>query len=254
MSTLSNIFNSNVRREGQAPGRVLGRAQAPAQAQSPAQAQAPAEEAARTLKVRQRGGGRVLRRVVLACAGLFVGLSLYQANANLVVRDPLPMPFGIGAATVTSGSMEPTLHVNDLVFVRQADGVNVGDVVVFQNGPSLVVHRVVSLSEGEAQGEGEVATMVTRGDANSANDEPVPLSAVKGVVAFSLPVVGGLAQALRTPVGMLVVLLVVVALVERSYRAADKNYEQQLDAIRAEIESLRRQSPGECLVVEGESL
>ena len=54
-----------------------------------------------------------LRRLVLVLLGLLMGLQIYFVNAGRVMGDPLPMPFGYGAAVVLSGSMEPTYSAAD---------------------------------------------------------------------------------------------------------------------------------------------
>ena len=60
-----------------------------------------------------------LRRLILALLGLLMGLQIYFVNAGRVMGDPLPMPFGYGAAVVLSGSMEPTYSAGDLLIVKK---------------------------------------------------------------------------------------------------------------------------------------
>ena len=61
-----------------------------------------------------------IRRLVLALLGLLMGLQIYFVNAGRVMGDPLPMPFGYGAAVVLSGSMEPTYSAGDLLIVKKS--------------------------------------------------------------------------------------------------------------------------------------
>lgn len=96
------------------------------------------------------------------------------------------------ALTVLTGSMEPTYRPGDVVVVRgvhdPATEVDIGDVVTFQpvsDDPTLVTHRVVERLF-TAQGE----MLVTRGDANSADDPPIVPEQVKAVVAYPVPWVG----------------------------------------------------------------
>ena len=48
----------------------------------------------------------VLRILVLIICGIVLGVNVYLANANSLVGNKLPMPFGYGSAVVLSGSME----------------------------------------------------------------------------------------------------------------------------------------------------
>ena len=170
------------------------------------------------------------RRLALVVLGLLLGVNAYLANARGLGGNQLPMPFGTGFAVVLSGSMEPTLHVNDLLVVRRADQYNVGDIVVYQSGYELIVHRVIA-----ADGD----TLVTRGDANNAADPPIDVSAVKGVVAARVPVLGTVVSALKTPTGILVLLVCAFGLIELSYRRQKDADDRDLEAIKAEIRRLK---------------
>ena len=77
--------------------------------------------------------GRLIFRIALiVLLSVFIGTTVYTLNAKRVMHNALPMPFGVGSSVVLSGSMEPTLSVNDLVFIREADSYAEGDVVVYQ--------------------------------------------------------------------------------------------------------------------------
>ena len=80
------------------------------------------------------------------------------------MRDPLPMPFGIGAANVLSDSMEPAFSRGTLLIVKKEENLKEGDIVVYQSGKNLIVHRIVRLDENQ---------VVTQGDANNVPDEPL---------------------------------------------------------------------------------
>lgn len=172
----------------------------------------------------------LLRRLLLVVLGLILGVNAYLANARGIVGNSLPMPFGVGAAVVLSGSMEPTLSKGDLIFVRQADTAELGDVVVYQAENSLIVHRVVTKS-GD--------TLVTQGDANNAPDDPIDAAQIKGVVVFSVPYIGTALDLLKTPGGIIAVLVLAFALVELSFRREKEADEAKLQAVKDEIRRLK---------------
>ena len=151
----------------------------------------------------------VVRRGLLVLLGLVLGFNLFLQNASAVVGNKMPMPLGFGLAVVQSGSMEPTLFKGDLLVVVQQETYGEGDVVVFQSGNSLVVHRIVKVGGHQ---------VVTQGDANNTTDEPIETSAIKGSVALSVPKVGYVVDAIKTPLGMAVLLGAAIALVEASFR------------------------------------
>lgn len=172
----------------------------------------------------------IVRRLLLAVLGVVLGITVYFANARNVVGNQIPMPFGTGAAVVLSGSMEPTLSKGDLIIVQKTDTVKPGDIVVYQSGSSLIVHRVISV-DGD--------TVVTQGDANNIPDEPLQRSQIKGKVRFHIPQLGGVLNRVRTPAGIAAVLVLAFALVELSFRRERKQDEQKLAEIKDEIRRLK---------------
>lgn len=170
------------------------------------------------------------RRLILAFFGVVLGLNTYFANANTLLGNKLPMPFGYGAAVVLSGSMEPTFSKDDLIFVKQTDALAVGDIVVYQSEGLLVVHRVIAL-------EGDM--VLTQGDANNTADPAFEQSAVMGVVIGRIPRLGVLVNILKTPTGMIMVLLCAFLLVELSFVKQKEEDGKELDAIKEEIRKLK---------------
>ncbi len=187
----------------------------------------------------EKGGraGRIVFRIALiVLLSLFLGGTVYSLNARRVMHNALPMPFGFGTSVVLSGSMEPTLSVNDLVVIRAADRYDVGDVVVYQTGHSLVIHRIVRLEDG---------AVVTRGDANNAEDDAVELSAVKGRMVLAVPFVGLLVRLMQSVPGTLIVIALAVFLMNRSWKKEREEDNRQLDEIKDEIRRLKEQAEQE---------
>lgn len=86
-----------------------------------------------------------------------------------------------GVLYVEGESMRPALGAGDvIVYRRYGQAPGVGEMVVFEHRDSLVVHRVLALSRGDA--------LRTKGDANSVPDiAPVESARVKGTVVFVVP-------------------------------------------------------------------
>lgn len=176
------------------------------------------------------GRGRLLGRLLLIIAGLVFGLNLYRWNASTLAGNTLPMPFGTGAAVVLSGSMEPALEANDLILVRESEPYRVGDMVVYQSGRELIVHRIVSL---------EGSHVITQGDANPVSDPPIDIRAVKGKVILRIPRLGAVINLLKKPAVGIALLAGAFALTERSFRAEKQKDTEDQDAIKEEIRRLK---------------
>ena len=135
-------------------------------------------------------------------------------------------------AVVLSGSMEPAVSVGDLLIISEWNNYQVGDIVVYQSGRIAVTHRIVSISGDE---------VITRGDANNAEDEPIPLERIKGKVVMIIPCVGYLVKIIKTPLGTFAIIALAVFLMERSFRVEKEKDDQQLKDIKAEIEKMKRE-------------
>ena len=173
----------------------------------------------------------VIRLLVLLVIGTVLGLRFYSWNARNLTGNAVPMPFGIGASVVLSGSMEPELSVDDLIFVKSADHYQVGDVVVFASGSSLVVHRIMELDGN---------TVITQGDANNTPDDPITLRDIKGKVVFDVPYVGVVVDFVKSTPGTLLILLAAAYLYWRSIQSERKEADNELDQLRKEIDELKK--------------
>ena len=94
-----------------------------------------------------------------------------------------------------SGTIEP----DDLVVTHEEASYDAGDIIMFRSGSHTVTHRITAVT---AEG------YRTRGDANNTEDAAVtPPEDVLGRVILVLPGVGGAVRLLRTPLGMLCLVL-----------------------------------------------
>lgn len=144
--------------------------------------------------------GRICSTVLTVLLALLLICNLYTIAARFLWDDPNPTVFGYSTAVVISGSMSGTIEVNDMVVIHAEDSYAPGDVITFRSGESLVTHRLL---------EQTVEGYITKGDANNAPDlDPVSAENVEGKVVLVIPGVGRIMELLRTPLGMM--LLVVV--------------------------------------------
>ena len=176
--------------------------------------------------------GRIWQRVLLIVIALIIGVSLYSANARKLVGDPMPMPLGVGMSVVLSGSMEPVLHVDDLVIIKEQDSYEVGDVVVYRDGSSLTIHRIIDL-DGD--------TVITQGDANNVHDEPFTADKIKGKMVKVIHGAGRFVDTVRSPVCIGIVLAAAIGLFALSCRKEKSADDAKLDAIREELARLKEE-------------
>ncbi len=145
-----------------------------------------------------------LTAVLWSLGGLVLGLAL---------AITVPYLFGNKSLTVLSGSMEPTLHVGDVVIVHEISPLTarVGDIVTFRDpadATRLITHRVRSI-----QAVGNTVRFVTKGDANTAVENwKISADGKIGQVQYRIPRIGYMLAWIRGKLGRLM-LVVVPALV-----------------------------------------
>ena len=121
--------------------------------------------------------------------------------------DEPPSVFGVTPLVVLSGSMSGDapdhIEIGDLIFVGKADvdSLEVGDVITFMQGSSVVTHRIIEI---ETDGSGK-RLFYTKGDANNIADlDPISEDDVIGQYKGRIPKVGDLTMFMQSPLGMIV--------------------------------------------------
>jgi len=95
---------------------------------------------------------------------------------------------GSPLAVVASWSMDPTLHVGDIVVIRKLSNYNIGDIVLYHNicgaDQKIIVHRIINIVDN---------TYVLKGDANPFEDSCKPgEKEIFGRVEIVVPYLGSL--------------------------------------------------------------
>jgi signal peptidase len=152
-------------------------------------------------------------RIVSAALLWTIGGALF----GVCMAVTLPFFFGIKSLTVLSGSMEPTIHVGDIVVVRQVAPLDarVGDVVTFRDPADrdkLITHRVRKMSVADG-----VVSFETKGDANTSVERwKISNAGTIGLVMYRVPKLGYVLFYVHGALGRLL-LVVVPALLLGGY-------------------------------------
>ena len=127
--------------------------------------------------------GGVLRPWLRLVTGT-LARALLATIVTLALWAAAPAAFGWHPTTVSSGSMMPRLHVGDVAVARPLTAApSLGQVLLFADPDHpgrLRLHRFVRVDDQDR--------LVTRGDANAADDSsPVTLAVVDGVAVLRVP-------------------------------------------------------------------
>lgn len=107
-----------------------------------------------------------------------------------VLNRPYVDLFGYTIFSVATGSMQPTLDINDVIIIKITDDIKVGDIITFRQDDDFITHRVISNNKD---------TFVTKGDYNNTSDNPIDLDKVVGKLVCKIPSVGVVGDILLTP-------------------------------------------------------
>lgn len=144
---------------------------------------------------------KVLLIVITILLVLLVAFNAYNFFSLKVLKHKLTTVGGYSLLEVVSGSMEPTIHVGDMIIINtKASNYQENDIVTFLdvNG-SFVTHRIVSINEEE---------MITKGDFNNTEDEPTKIDKIVGKYVSRIPAVGKLLSSLKNPFTLVMILII----------------------------------------------
>ena len=117
-------------------------------------------------------------------------------------------PFGIKVAIVLTGSMEPTLNINDFVIIKKTNNIKINDIISFKenNTKKEILHRVISIDKDK---------IITKGDANNTEDMPINMNQVTGVYVGKIKYLGNIISFITQPIifSTIITLLVIIMMI-----------------------------------------
>lgn len=117
--------------------------------------------------------------------------------------------FGYRLYLIMSGSMEPVIHVKDAIVTKEIDEPQVGDVIAFENGDMITVHRIIKVYT-----EGDNRLYQTKGDNNNSEDPGlVQKSQVKGKVVCTMTALGNIIYYIQTHFVVMIIAIGIVIMI-----------------------------------------
>ncbi len=105
---------------------------------------------------------------------LLIMLSVYTFVVTDIMKKDYVNIFGYSYFVVATGSMVPTIEVNDVIFVKLTDNVKNDDIITFKNqNGDIITHRIIQTSGNR---------IITKGDANNTQDDAITKNSVIGKV------------------------------------------------------------------------
>ncbi len=102
---------------------------------------------------------------------------------------------------IATGSMHPTLKIDDLVLVKKTDDYKVDDIITYYEGTKYVTHRLIKIENGE---------YITKGDHNNVEDDPIKKEEIFGKVISNLVFFRILYELCINPFVMTLIVLILI--------------------------------------------
>lgn len=148
--------------------------------------------------------------------GWFLVVLLGIAMVIIVVtriNGETPTVFGYTIFRVTTGSMEPELHVGDIILDKSVEEseIKVGDIISYEGSGSLdglvITHKVIKAPYKDDNGN---TMLQTQGIANNTPDHPIKISQVEAKFVAKIPLVNSLYNLFLSPWGLVIFLLLII--------------------------------------------
>lgn len=115
----------------------------------------------------------LILNLLLILVGICLVFAIYNFVCLKVVKKDYVNYFGYTYFEILTGSMENEINIDDYVFVKLTDNVKEKDIISYKKGNDIVTHRIVKINKDE---------IITRGDANNIDDDPIKKNQVIGKV------------------------------------------------------------------------
>lgn len=119
---------------------------------------------------------KVLKTIAKVFLILLVTLCLYTFVVTDIMKKDYANVFGYTYFVVATGSMSGTIEVNDVVIVNITKNVKLNDIITYKDSSGeFITHRLIKRNG---------ASLITKGDVNNAEDDPITRNNVIGKVAL----------------------------------------------------------------------
>lgn len=149
-----------------------------------------------------------LRKIVKYFTNILLGIviiaiffALYGLIQLSVLDKPYANYFGYTLFEIESGSMAPSVNVDDMILVKITKKVKKDDVITYKSDSSYITHRVVEVGENK---------IITKGDSNNSEDKIIARTDVLGKVIKVFPRFGVWKKIILSPRVMIVIFITLI--------------------------------------------
>jgi len=154
--------------------------------------------------------------------------SLYNPNKT-------PSFLGIKTYVIISGSMEPKINIGDIVIAKniknEEEEINVGDIIAFRKGESVITHRIVKIEKDE----NGILRITTKGDNNNTNDsESILINNIEGKIINVIPKIGTFILIFQKKIIIIIIIIMCYIYISHSDNVKKRKMKRRLKRLEYE--------------------
>lgn len=133
--------------------------------------------------------------------GLVLAFNIYNFISIKVMHKDLASINGYAMLEVVSGSMEPTILKGDIIVINTKDkDYKENDIITFRGKEGeFVTHRIIEIDD---------KTMITKGDNNNSEDDPIKTSSIVGKYVTKINGGGRILSSFKNPFTMVMIFII----------------------------------------------
>ncbi len=146
----------------------------------------------------------IILDILLIVVTLLIIMGVYYLIQIKLFNNDYANIFGYTFFEVATGSMADTIQVGDAVIVEITKDVQENDIIVYKEENNFITHRLIKINENDE--------IITKGDANNAEDNPISKTQILGKVIYIIPKLGALRKTILSPQVLILITTLIILL------------------------------------------
>lgn len=130
-------------------------------------------------------------------------VNIVLISKKIIYKQDTISFLGYKLFTVSSGSMEPTLKIGDIIIVKDyaKESIKVNDIITFKENENFITHRIIEIDKGKYKTKGD--------NNNSADVRLIDYSEIQGRLVGKIPKIGLLIINVKTLTGTVILGIII---------------------------------------------
>lgn len=168
----------------------------------------------------------ILTYALIVIVGLYLLFSIYN---KFITKDKVVLIGKYYIFQIATGSMEHKLTPGDYIVVEKTNDYKVGDIVTYLEDGYYITHRINKIDEN---------SITTKGDANTALDNPISKDKIIGKYLFKEKILTFLTKYKVLVIAILLALVILESAFKEDNKTDDKNKSKKEKTKDEEIEKI----------------